>query len=464
MKSSTILVRCSLVGFSLTTAFMLAAGCGSAKQGSGFDDGDNTNSDAGISGEGGSKGPGLGGGDSDGGVDCNAGNYGSISGTAYAPNGTLPLYNVIVFAPTTALDPLTEGVSCDKCGSVSGNPAASTTSGPDGKFSLNGVPAGDNVPVVLQVGKWRRQITIPYITKCTDTPITDPNQSRLPKNHTEGDLPHIAVTTGGCDAIACVLPKMGIDSTEFGVQSDYANKRVIFYQGGLGPTINSGSPAITAAQNLWGSATELAKYDVAIFSCECTESPSSKAPADETVVANYLDSGGRTFGTDFMYTWTHQGTQFTGVPPTPTDNIMESFVGDAPGDTPGTYSIDTTFPKGVALGQWLQAVGGSTTATDVALTSVFKNFGRADPTLAQRWVYGDTDKAISYTTPFSSAEADRCGKSYFMDIHVGSGSVDSTFPADCGTTLTPQEKMMVFFLMDLASCIQDDTKPVSPPR
>lgn len=455
-----------MVGFALTTAFMLAAGCGSAKQGSGFDDGDNTSGDGGSSEAGGNKGPGLGGGvDSDGGVDCNEGNYGSISGTAFAPNGTLALYNVIVFAPTKPLDPLTEGVSCDKCGSVSGSPAASTTSGPDGKFSLNGVPAGTNVPIVLQVGKWRRQITIPLVTKCQDTPITDPNQSRLPKNHTEGDLPHIAVTTGGCDAIACVLPKMGIDTTEFGVQSDYADKRVIFYQGD-GPTINSGSPAITPAQNLWGSATEIAKYDVAIFSCECDEATDSKQPADETVVANYLDSGGRTFGTDFQYTWTHKGNQFTGTPPTTTENVMESFVGGAPIDTLSAtnYSIDTTFPKGLALGQWLQAVGGSTTTTDVSLTTVFKNFGRVDPTLGQRWVYGDTDKAISYTTPFTSAEADRCGKSYFMDIHVGSGSVDSTFPADCGTTLTPQEKMMVFFLMDLASCIQDDTKPVAPPR
>ncbi len=453
------------MGFALTTAFMFAAGCGASKQGSGFDDGDNTNTDdAGT----GSRGPGFNGGaDGDGGLGCNAGNFGTVSGTAYAPNGTLPLYNVIVFAPTKALDPLTEGVSCDKCGSVSGSPAASTTSGPDGKFSLTGVPAGDNVPVVFQVGKWRRQVTIPHVDKCTDNPITDPNQERLPKNHTEGDLPHIAVTTGSCDSIACVLPKMGIDSTEFGVQSDYANKRVIFYQGS-GPTINSGSPAITPAQNLWGSATEIAKYDVAIFSCECDEASESKAPADETVVSNYLDSGGRTFGTDFMYTWVHHGgvgiDPFSGTPPTPTANIMQSFVGGAPGDASGNYTIDTTFPKGVALGQWLQAVGGSSTATDVALSTVFKNFGRVDPTLAQRWVYGDTDKAISYTTPFSSAEADRCGKSYFMDIHVGSGSVAPGFPSGCGTTLTPQEKMMVFFLMDLASCIQDDTKPVSPPR
>ncbi|HEX7665018.1 MAG TPA: hypothetical protein VF407_10920, partial [Polyangiaceae bacterium] len=118
------------------------------------------------------------------------------------------------------------------------------------------------------------------------------------------------------------------------------------------------------------------------------------------------------------------------------------------------------------LSDWLSAVGGSTTKDKVELDDVYENYSTAATSLAQRWVYGDSDKAISYTTPFSEPdEANRCGKSYFMDIHVGSSSgVTTSFPSSCGTTLTPQEKMMVFFMMDLASCIQDDTAPVNPPR
>ena len=463
MKLAGFSFACASAVIVVSSAFVLATGCGSSKSGSGFDDGDNAN----ASGDGGTKigdgGTGFsGGGRDDAGIDCAV--SGTVSGTAYAPNGTLPLYNVIVYAPSAPLAPFTEGVSCDKCGSVSGNPVASTVSDATGKFQLRGVPAGDNVPIVFQVGKWRRQVTIPHVNAgCADNPITDPNLSRLPRNHSEGDIPHIAVTTGGCDSIACVLPKMGIDASEFGNQSQYADHRVIMYEGS-GPAAVSG---ITPAQNLWGSSTELAKYDVAIFSCECSEHPETKATGDEAIVANYLNAGGRTFGTDFMYTWVHQGHSYTDTPPAPINGIMQGFVGNAPYTGSVTATIDTSFPKGKALDDWLEAVGGSSKPGKVDLTNTFGNFDHVDPTLAQRWVYADTQKAISFTTPFSEPnEADRCGKSYFMDIHVGSGSVDSSghFPTGCGTDLSPQEKMMVFFLMDLASCIQDDTQPVNPPR
>src|SRR5258707_334594 len=40
----------------------------------------------------------------------------SISGTAFAPNGTLPLYNVAVYVPGGPLAPVLQGVTCDRCG------------------------------------------------------------------------------------------------------------------------------------------------------------------------------------------------------------------------------------------------------------------------------------------------------------------------------------------------------------
>src|SRR5688572_27243173 len=53
----------------------------------------------------------------------------TVTGTAYAPNGTLPLYNVIVYVPQSKLDPLPKGATCDKCGAaVSGAPIVSALS------------------------------------------------------------------------------------------------------------------------------------------------------------------------------------------------------------------------------------------------------------------------------------------------------------------------------------------------
>ena len=459
-----------------------AAACGGPSKNSAFDDGDNT--DGSANGEGG--GFGITGGEGGGpctGIACDVASCGSapdttISGTVYAPNGTLPLYNVIVYVPNTTLAPFTDGVSCDACGTVSGNPVTSTISNPDGTFKLTGVPVGANIPLVFQVGKWRRQVTIANVAKCTDNPITDPNMERLPKNHTEGDIPNIAVTTGGCDSIACVLPKMGIDATEYGAKADYGTKRVIFYGDYPAPVTG-----MTASNTLWGDAAELKKYDVAIFSCECDESYDTKpAPAQQNVY-DYLNEGGRTFGTDFMYTWMHTGNA-SGAPAAPTDlePLLQGFIGNAPAPTDiqsKQFDVNQSFPKGAALAQWLAtpAVGASTTVGKVELDAVFSNFATVNPSLGQAWVSGvsgvtgdpsgegNQDRIISYTTPFSQPEANRCGKSYYMDVHVGeSDTVGSGFPSGCTGAFTPQEKMMVFFLFDLASCIQDDTQPVNPPR
>ena len=220
---------------------------------------------------------------------CDPGVTTSITGTAYAPNGKLPLYNVIVYVPTAPLDPLTNGSVCERCGAVpSGKPAATALSDSSGKFKLVGVPAGDNIPLVLQVGKWRRAVVIPHVEACKETALTNPELTRLPKKQSEGDMPHIAVTTGTCDPIACILPKIGIDSSEFGFAGDIATKRVAFYSGS-GPTWG----AMTPAQNLWSDVNELKKFDVTMLSCECSENLATKPAAALVAMDAYMKSGGR---------------------------------------------------------------------------------------------------------------------------------------------------------------------------
>ena len=73
-------------------------------------------------------------------------------------------------------------------------------------MTLEPVPSTTNVPLVMQIGKWRRQITIPTLQTCKDNPLTDKNQTRLPRTSAEGHIPRIAVTTGGADALECLAP------------------------------------------------------------------------------------------------------------------------------------------------------------------------------------------------------------------------------------------------------------------
>src|SRR5262249_54252201 len=96
----------------------------------------------------------------------------SVSGTVYAPNGTLPLYRVTGYVPASDPGPLPDGVQCDKCSdTLPGDPIALTKTDEAGNFHLDDVPATADVPLVIQIGKWRRQIKLPNVAACQDTPL-----------------------------------------------------------------------------------------------------------------------------------------------------------------------------------------------------------------------------------------------------------------------------------------------------
>ena len=155
----------------------------------------------------------------------------TLSGTIYDPAGKVPLYNVSVYVPNRALDPVSEGLSCDQCnGRASGQPIASALTDASGHFTMDNPPVGKNIPLVIQIGKWRRQVTIPEVVRCTDNVINDVNLERLPRNQSEGHLPLIALTTGHSDALECLLRKIGISDSEF--TNDGGGGRVHLYTAG----------------------------------------------------------------------------------------------------------------------------------------------------------------------------------------------------------------------------------------
>ena len=100
-------------------------------------------------------------------VACSDGGTTTVSGTVYAPNGTLPIYNVLVYVPNGPLDPITDGITCSQCEApTSGDPLVTAYSDPTGHFELKNVPVGSNIPLVVQLGKWRRETTLPQVNPC----------------------------------------------------------------------------------------------------------------------------------------------------------------------------------------------------------------------------------------------------------------------------------------------------------
>jgi hypothetical protein len=371
----------------------------------------------------------------------------TVTGTVYAPNGTLPLYNAIVYVPNGETQPFTKGVTCDQCGSVaSGSPVSITLTDSSGNFKLEKVPVGMNIPLVIQIGKWRRKVIIPEVKKCEENKLTDKELTRLPKTRAEGDIPQIAITTGGCDQLGCMLPKLGIPN-EIGTEADGDSKAVHVF---------------TSQRSLWDDVNKLKKYDLAVFSCECTEALGTKSAASFQAVTDYLGAGGRIFTTDFQYIWYKRS-------PDAALSSVSNITGGAPFAGTELY-LNDTFPKGKALADWLKFTFPSSQYGVVTTSVAFDNFRNPlDAMKAQVWstanpggVSGNA-RVFTVNTPVGVAADKQCGKAVHIDAHVNDRT--DRFPASCGSPLTQADAMFAFFFMDLSSCIQkDDKPPVIPPR
>lgn len=401
-------------------------------------------------------------------VNCPSGST-TLKGTVYTPKGDLPLYNAIVYVPNGTVQPFPDGgVTCDRCGPVSGSPIASALTGSDGRFELLDVPAGQNIPLVIQLGKWRRQVTIPQVTACEVAELTDPNLTRLPRNKSEGDIPQMAIATGGADPFECLLSKIGIDDAEITVPT--GTGRVHFFQGHDGVNISGGAPS---SSQLWNSLDTLKRYDVVMLPCEGTSNTDdpTKTTAGKQNIVNYASAGGRLFKTHYSYTWIRN----TPFPSVATWNFPND---DADGlyDNPFEVDVDTSFPKGESFADWLLNVGASDTLGKLSLIETRHNVNAVDPAVARQWLsglntYENPDEPIvthfTFNTPVNPPSlpdggvGEQCGRVVFSSFHVSQGAHDpgqgTTFPSICkDEPPTDQEKALIFMFFDLASCVQDD--------
>ena len=401
---------------------------------------------------------------------CAGGASTTVTGTVYDPAAKNPLYNVVVYVPNAPVKDLPKGATCDACDSLySGSPIVTTLTDAKGKFTLKDVPDGPNIPLVIQIGKWRRQITIANVGQCIDNPQAD-HSLRLPKNTQEGDIPNIAISTGGSDSLECLLHRVGLDDTEYNGGPGGAGHLHIFQGGatGFGGGPNTSPPGPASASGLWSSATELAKYDIVLLSCEGQETSSMNQQA----LSDYASGGGRVFASHFHYSWFNSGpfgsSNLASWTPGTNDlgNITSSIVTTLPSGAP--------FPKGIALQDWLANVNALSGGM-LAIQSAKHNADvTAMHTASQPWIKAESKSPgateyFTFNTPTTAAPAMQCGRVVYSDLHVGAASKDyqgfnPTVPTGCGSgDLSPQEKALEFMLFDLSSCVVPDSQPPAPP-
>ncbi len=411
----------------------------------------------------------------------------SITGTVYAPNGTTPLPNVLVYVPNAPLASFPPGVACGV--TASGCPLVSAVTATNGTFTLTNMPVGTNIPLVIQAGKWRTQTTISDVPACVNTPVSlsTGTHTNLPQVHTgssvssckngngvtvactKGDIPQIAVVTGSVDAAECVLMKLGVDNSEFTNPPGYSapnNGRINFYSGdaegggGGGQIINSSTPTEAA---LFATQASVNAYDLLMFPCQGSATdPVAESATNQGYLATYANAGGHVYATHYSYEWIYNSGQFP--------NTVDWAVGQTtPTPDPQTGYVNTGYPAGAQLAQWLQDVGASTTLGQISLNTLRKDqngvLGSTQSVLTIHYpsAANPTVMQLTFNTPLSAQPANQCGQVLFNEYHVFEENNDNgeVFPAACSTgAITPQEQLLAYSLVGLSTVVSAEPAPM----
>ena len=394
----------------------------------------------------------------------------TLTGRVYAPNGVDPLPGAVVYVPNSAVSAFPPNITCDTCGaSTSGSPLVTVTTDVTGAFTLQNVPAGSNIPLVIQIGRWRRQVTVPSVPACTTT-VVSAGLTRLPRTKAEGDIPRMAFVTGEVDALECVMRKIGVADSEF--TNPNGGGRINLFAGGYYPGAYIGGYGYSGNQTEWepdllGSPSYLSQYDMVLFPCQGIPYyyNGGVQKTYETNLANYANAGGRIFTTHYNYGWIYSdGGNYS----SPLSVAANWNVNGGVSPDPQTGYINTGFTKGATLAQWLQNAGASTTLGRITIDTLRTDFSSVNPAYSTNWMTlaNGTQMHFTFNTPIGAAAANQCGRVVYSDFHVeNAGDTQTSFPYECGNqAMTPQEKLLEYMLFDLASCVQpDSTVPTCTP-
>ena len=292
------------------------------------------------------------------------------------------------------------------------------------------------------------------VSACTDNPLPA-TQTSLPKNRSEGDLPKIAVTSGSCDALECLIRRLGVSDFEF--TNDAGSGSIHLYN--AGGFDHAGADALSPATALWGNEDKLKTYDIVLNACQCSQNGTEKTQAMMDNMKAYADIGGRIFSSHYGNVWIGGDSASPGKAPAVWKDIA-TWVDNYPSGSSDVID-QVSNPKGMSFATWMTNVGGSTSNGTVAIDpgSFRQTVNTLDQTKAERWVYWDSGtqypQDFQFTTPNEAPQDQRCGKVVFSDMHVGGDQIPSgAFPDACSTSpLTPQEKALAFMFFDIASCV-----------
>ncbi len=221
----------------------------------------------------------------------------------YAPNGTDPVANAVVYVPENPEALSTLGIIPQRA-STCENPGTSvktkTCSAIDGSFSLSNVPAG-RTKIVIAKGLFKKSIDVDV--KAGRTTVLTKEQTTLPSTTGSGSqIPRIAVVTGSYDRMEDVLAKLGLGEVDSYGELIIGTEKFTLIDGD-GSLYDYNYQTFNV---LLDSITELKKYDLIIINCGTYYEDKLIEPQVLTNLRQFVQDGGRLYVTDLSYDYVEQ--------------------------------------------------------------------------------------------------------------------------------------------------------------
>ena len=393
--------------------------------------------------------------------------WGPSMAPGLAPAGQeMPVFGAAVYVTTERPTAIPSHVYCDRCDAF---PAGAALSSHDGSFTLGDIPAGDHW-LVIQKGQFRLEQRIHVDAReerdLPATATTLPSRSDLASGLT---IPRIAIALGAYDRVENVLGKLGFGRLNSSGQLLAADGELdLYYNGSRAPL-----PTIDTVAALISDYDKLSKYHIVFFPC----SEGIFEVREPQVLRNlrrFVNEGGKIYATD----WSGYFADYP-FPP-------QMELGGSQADTVGTYnprtlegsignygtSVTASFDSPDAevvdehLARWLEtqtaAPEGSSTPAPIDPDHLVIRHNRNWVLGLHRFQRGTSQGFPVYDEPRSwiigsnptldddvkhplsiTFEPTGCGRVLYSTYHTSTSTL---------TTLDPQERILVFLLMEVSGC------------
>lgn len=370
------------------------------------------------------------------GGDIGVSTVGNINGVVRAPEGTIPIHDALIYLTKTDPAPIPQEVFCDSCIELAdGQPYA--LSNPDGTFQINEITTGV-WKMVVQKGAFRR---VREITVVEGDTLLDLSLTTLPGMNGAGDdIPKMAVVFGDAfDKIENTLAKLGLGSVD--TYGDLVGGTEQF-------DLYSYATALGEGSNLLTNYADLSKYHIVFFPCSTDAEDYLTNTTVLENLRNYVTAGGRLYVTDWAYEVLNRAfpDPITWIDDDGTMGSAQGSIYDAPASVSDPGLVDWLIAQGIGafdlVDNWTQvaSVQSYQAPDENGTTTTF------DPTV---WVNGDIPSVG--VRPATLSFQYGCGRALFSTYHT-EGENDQG--------LMPQEKALLYILLETAVCIGD----IEPPK